>query len=80
MNYVQPDIKLTLPINQNFTRKKPDREECLPVQINDQNEVQLINYHGSAHIHAYHQAFGFINIPAGKAELKKGEIVYVRPL
>ncbi len=80
MNYELPETKLPLPVNRNFTRKKTDREECLPVQINDQNEVQLINYHGSAHIHAYHQAFGFINIPAGKAELKKGEIVYVRPL
>ena len=80
MNYEQLEMKLAFPICHDFTRKKPDREECLPVQINAQNEVQLVNYHGSAHIHAYHQAFGFINIPAGKAELKKGEIVYVRPL
>jgi len=80
MNYEQPEIKIALTINHDFTRKKPDREECLPVQVNAQNEVQLINYHGSAHIHAYHQAFGFITIPVGKAELKKGEIVYVRPL
>ena len=46
----------------------------------NQNEVQMVAYHGSAHIHAYHQAFGFINIPAGKTEIKKGEIVHVRPL
>ncbi|MFA5328006.1 MAG: gephyrin-like molybdotransferase Glp [Prolixibacteraceae bacterium] len=80
MNFEQAEKKLALPMSHDFMRKKPDREECLPVQINAQNEVQLVNYHGSAHIHAYHQAFGFMTIQAGKAELKKGEIVYVRPL
>lgn len=80
MNYEQREIRLPLPASQDFRRKKSDREECLPVCITDQNEVQLIDYHGSAHIHAYHQAFGFINIPAGKTEIKKGELVYVRPL
>ena len=67
-------------MNHDFMRKKSDREECLPVLINAQNEIQLVNYHGSAHINAYHSAFGFITIQAGKSELKKGEIVYVRPL
>lgn len=80
MNYEQLQMKLAMPICHDFTRKKTDREECLPVRINAQNEVQLVDYHGSAHIHAYHQAFGFITLPTGKAELKTGEIVYVRPL
>lgn len=80
MNYEKPEILLPLKMAQLFTRKKSDREECLPVKINSENEVQLVDYHGSAHIHAYHQAYGFITVPAGKAEIKKGEIVYVRPL
>jgi molybdopterin molybdotransferase len=80
MNYEQAEIRLPLPMKHDFFRKKSDREECLPVQITNQNEVQMVNYHGSAHIHAYHQASGFINISAGKTELKKGEIVDVRPL
>lgn len=80
MNYEQPEYRLPLAISHDFSRKKTDREECLPVQITDKNEVQLVNYHGSAHIHAYHQAFGFITIPAGKTEIKKGEFVDVRPL
>lgn len=80
MNYKHSETRLPMAMNHDFSRKKTDREECLPVQINDKNEVQLVNYHGSAHIHAYHQAFGFITIPAGKTEIKKGEIVDVRPL
>jgi molybdopterin molybdotransferase len=80
MNYTQPGIRLSLPMNNDFTRKKSDRDECLPVQITLKNKVEMVNYHGSAHIHAYHQAFGFITIPAGITEIKKGEIVDVRPL
>lgn len=80
MNYSQKEMRLLLPMSCNFSRRKSDREECLPVQLTETNEVRMINYHGSAHIHAYHQAFGFINIPAGKTEIKKGEIVHVRPL
>jgi molybdopterin molybdotransferase len=80
MNYKQTEIRLPMAMSRDFSRKKTDREECLPVQINDQNEVQMIAYHGSAHIHAYHQAFGYISIPAEKTEIKKGEIVDVRPL
>jgi molybdopterin molybdotransferase len=80
MNYEQPEYRLPMAMSHDFSRKKTDREECLPVQITNKNEVQMVAYHGSAHIHAYHQAFGYISIPAGKTEFKKGEIVDVRPL
>jgi len=80
MNYTQPEIQLLLPMAFDFLRKKSDREECLPVQLTNRNEVSMIDYHGSGHIHAYHQAFGFINVPAGKTEIKKGELVHVRPI
>ena len=80
MNYEQAEIRLPLQMSHVFTRKKSDREECLPVLITNQNEVRMVAYPGSAHIHAYHQAFGYISIPAGKTEIKKGEIVDVRPL
>jgi molybdopterin molybdotransferase len=80
MNYTRPEMRLPISLSLDFNRKRSDREECLPVQLTNQNEVQMVDYHGSAHIHAYHQAFGFINIPAGKTEIKKGELVHVRPL
>ncbi|HAH22350.1 MAG TPA: hypothetical protein DCL77_01025 [Prolixibacteraceae bacterium] len=80
MNYQLAEIRLPMPMNHGFTRKKSDRDESLPVQITDKNEVQLVAYHGSAHIHAYYKAFGFITVAAGKTELMKGETVHVRPL
>jgi molybdopterin molybdotransferase len=80
MNYTQSEIRFPIRMSDDFSRKKSDREECLPVQLTSENEIRMVNYHGSAHIHAYHQAFGFITVPAGKTELKKGDLVYVRPL
>jgi molybdopterin molybdotransferase len=80
MNYQQVEIRLPMAMSHDFKRKKSDRDECLPVQIINNNEVQLVAYHGSAHLHAYHQAFGFITVAAGITELKKGETVNVRPL
>ena len=80
MNYSQPEIKLLLPLAFDFIRKKPDREEYLPVRLTGQNEVTLVEYHGSAHIQAYNQAFGYISVSPGTSEIKKGELVHVRPL
>jgi len=80
MNYQQPEIRLPMPMSHDYFRKKADREEWLPVQVTSQNEVRMVEYHGSAHIHAYHQAFGYISVPAGTSELLKGELVDVRPL
>lgn len=79
-NYNLPDIRLYLPMAQDFIRKRTDREECLPVLLTRENEIRMVEYHGSAHIHAYNEAFGYISVPAGKTEIKKGEQVYVRPL
>ncbi len=80
MNFEEQKISLPLPMATNYRRKKADREEFIPVMINDKNEVETIRYNGSAHIHAYHEAFGFMNIPLGTNEILKGETVYVRPL
>lgn len=80
MNYEKPEMLLPLAMGQSFKRKRSDKDECVPVEIKSGNEVFLIDYHGSAHIHAYNQAYGFITIPAGRTEIEKGEIVNVRPL
>ncbi len=80
MDYSIPEIRGPLRLAHDFRRKKSDREECLPVELTANDEVQMVEYHGSAHIHGYHQAFGFIAVQAGQTELKKGDLVYVRPL
>lgn len=77
------DFKITnLPITlaSDYKRRKTDREEFIPVTINKNNEAETIQYNGSAHIHAYHEAFGVMNIPKGVGLIKKGETVNVRPL
>ncbi|WP_163708074.1 molybdopterin molybdotransferase MoeA [Mangrovibacterium lignilyticum] len=80
MNFSTSEIKIPLPLASDYERRKSDREEFIPVKINAKNEVETIRYHGSAHIHAYHEAYGFMTIPEGIRLIKKGETVYVRPL
>jgi molybdopterin molybdotransferase len=72
------DIKL--PIAENFKRKKTDRLNWVPVNINSNGEVIMIDYHGSAHIHSLCFADGLMTVPYGTSEIKKGELVDVRPL
>ncbi|WP_372775154.1 gephyrin-like molybdotransferase Glp [Mangrovibacterium sp.] len=80
MNYSAPDVQLPLPLAADYHRRKADRQEFVPVKINEKNEVETVRYHGSAHIYAYHDAFGFMVIPEDVRTILKGETVYVRPL
>ncbi len=80
MNNQLPNVVLPLPVAADYLRRKADREEFIPVKLSADNEVLVIPYHGSAHIHAYTEAFGFLAIDEGIHEFKKGETVYVRPL
>lgn len=80
MNYSEPEIRFSMKMAHDYTRRKADREECLPVELAGENEVKMLDYHGSAHIHAYNKAFGYINLSAGISEIKKGDWVNVRSL
>jgi molybdopterin molybdotransferase len=71
---------LKLPLGSNYSRKKADNMLFVPVSLTDKGEAQPLEYHGSAHIHAYTGADGILTIPVGTNEIKKGEIVHVRPL
>ena len=76
-NEIQP---LYMPVAENYTRKKQDTLLFIPVSFTSQGTVIPLEYHGSAHIHAYTGAQGIMEVPSGIAEIKKGELVYVRPL
>ena len=80
MGLSKAPVLLPLKMNEGFSRKKTNREEYIPVLLTADNKVEKVEYHGSAHIHAYHKAFGVISIAQGKQTVHKGEIVYVRPL
>jgi molybdopterin molybdotransferase len=74
----QIDVKL--PMNQKFTRRSGERMAFIPVIINDDGFVSLVEYHGSAHISALSDADGIIEMPIGKLVFEKGEIVSVRQI
>ncbi len=74
------EVRIPLQFEGTFTRRKTDREEFLPIILNKNNKAEMVKYNGSAHIHAYHNAFGVVLIEKGKSDFKEGEIVYVRQL
>lgn len=80
MNYSEKHFYMPLPLAHDFNRRKTDRDEFLPVSLTEGNEVEIIRYNGSAHIHAYHGAVGFVLVEKGVEEIKKGSFVHVRPL
>ena len=76
-NKWQPLTRM-LPMKTNFSRKYAERMAWLPVKITNDGLVSTVEFHGSAHISALHEADGVISMPIGVKTLKKGEIVNVR--
>ncbi len=70
---------IPLVLGENIKRRKTIRQSTVPVKIVDGIAVP-VEYHGSAHINAFVFADGFITIPVGIAELKKGCMAHVRLL
>ncbi|HSO84934.1 MAG TPA: molybdopterin molybdotransferase MoeA [Draconibacterium sp.] len=77
-NYQPLRIKNELALE--YHRKQADRLELLPVAINSDGMAELIPFNGSAHINALAFANALMEVPQGKNEFEKGEMVYVRPL
>ena len=71
---------LYLPIEEEYIRKKGDLLIFVPVKFTNQGTALPLEYHGSAHIHAYSFAQGIMEIPQSISIIKKGETVRVRPL
>jgi molybdopterin molybdotransferase len=77
-NYQPLRIKTELATD--YHRKQTDRLELVPVAINSTGQAELIPFNGSAHINALAFANALMEVPEGKNEFLKGEMVYVRPL
>ncbi len=58
-------------------RKKSDRTECIPVRFDLDGYVELIDYHGSAHISAYTSADGILVLSGCQTEIPRGQKVTV---
>ena len=73
-------VMLNIPLEDNYNRKKQDTLFFLPVDISDQGNARLLEYHGSADIRSYMLAKGIMEVPVGVNEIKRGDKVHVRPL
>jgi molybdopterin molybdotransferase len=71
---------LFCPLDADIKRKNTDEINFVPMVFMANGSALPIEYHGSAHIHAYTKAHGIMELHSGISELKKGEIVRVRPL
>lgn len=70
-------LEVTARLDNDFTRKGAVRTAHVPVQLIPGGLARLLEYHGSAHIHAYTRADGILRIPAGVESLKKGDEVRI---
>jgi molybdopterin molybdotransferase len=80
MGYQVVPLALRIPIEKDYERKKQDSLLFVPVQITEAGTALPLEYHGSAHIHAYAVAQGIMEVPVGVSRIMKGELVHVRPL
>jgi molybdopterin molybdotransferase len=69
---------LRMPLAHDYQRKRSERLALAPAKVNGNGEVELLNYHGSAHIFALAQAQLMVMVPIGVSQLKKGDLVNVR--
>ncbi len=74
------DFSIKLPLATEYTRRRNDRLVLVPAFINENGEIEPVNYHGSAHIFALSQVNAVFFAPIGATHLKKGELVDVRQL
>ncbi|MDD3641868.1 MAG: molybdopterin molybdotransferase MoeA [Candidatus Krumholzibacteria bacterium] len=65
------------PLRRALTRRASDRLDHVPAAIGEDGLAEPLEYHGSAHIHAYSIADGIMVIPPGTKRLEAGETVGV---
>ncbi len=70
-------LEIAARLEKDFTRKGAVRTAHVPVKIMPDGRARLLDYHGSAHIHAYTRADGILSIPAGTESIAEGEDVRV---
>jgi molybdopterin molybdotransferase len=66
--------ELRLPLREPVRRRSSRRVAYLPARLVG-GEVEMIEYHGTAHLAALSQADGFVAVPAGVEEIAAGEEV-----
>jgi molybdopterin molybdotransferase len=68
-----PDFRcLSLPLAKEFQRKSAERQEYIPARIDTDGTLIPVEFHGSADLPALLQSDGFMMIPQGTTQIKKG--------
>jgi molybdopterin molybdotransferase len=80
MGHTFTPITVKLEISSEYKRKRADRMNVLPVRINNLQQAELTEYHGSAHIQAMTATQGFLCVEEGIQRIDKGSLVNVRLL
>jgi len=80
MGHDYTPVSIKLPLMQSITRTKTEREEWVPVTINEDGEVIPLSYHGSGHFNSLAGADGLVCFPRGVARIERGRVVYVRQI
>ena len=70
-------LRLRLPLAVDYSRKKNKRKAFFPVCITQQGTIIPVEYHGSAHMHAYTNAHAIAVIEAGEFMLPAGALAEV---
>lgn len=78
-NEYKPAI-IRLPMAKDFSRRKGERKSFIPVNITDEGKIEPLEYHGSAHIHAYEGATGIMAVEIGETHIAVGTLKDVRQL
>ncbi len=73
-------LRIKAPLLFDVKQRNADRLNLKPVVINSEGEVEEIPFNGSAHINSLVFANALMEIQVGETEIKKGELVNVRPL
>lgn len=68
-----------LPMATSYQRKRTDRKSFIPVKY-ALGKIEPLEYHGSAHIHAFEQAWGIMALNVGEDNVKPGELRDIRQL
>ncbi len=74
------ELKLKLPLENDYQRKKAGRLKWIPAKITKNGTVAPVIYHGSAHINGLAQADVIMSIPIDVTFLNKGDLVDVRQI
>jgi molybdopterin molybdotransferase len=73
-------IQFKLPLAVDYSRRNSQRKAFVPITFLQSGGIMPVEYHGSAHIHAYVGADGIMSVPLGVTQFKKGDFVDVRSL